>query len=288
MPRITWIKVACLAALFCACTVTPVLHSADAFAQDAATNSTDPPPEDTPTGHDFGDNDPGVYLCMGDSITHGHGIPNYSETYPARLQAMLGQTVINEGQDGARSSYGVRMIGTLLNRYKPGYVLIMFGANDITERSSEEITANLMFMAGQAQVRKTIPIVATVTPVAGRYIGRKSAIIRLNEYLKEHAAARGILVADVATAFNWEDGYLQPDGLHPNSAGMELIAQTFFEKIQESKNNDSGGGGGGGGCTVHPNAGFGFEWLVVCAGIMIMYVRSRIRRSYHQPERSCA
>ena len=42
-------------------------------------------------GHDFGDNDPNLYVAFGDSITEGYGLDNYYECYPVRLAGMLGK-----------------------------------------------------------------------------------------------------------------------------------------------------------------------------------------------------
>jgi lysophospholipase L1-like esterase len=228
--------------------------------------------------HDFGDNDPNVYLCMGDSITRGYGLENYAETYPARLQVLLEKTVINEGQDGARSGYGVSMINRFLARYKPGYVLIMFGANDILERPTDEIADNLFFMVEQARAQKTIPILATVTPVSGSRIGRQSRIDNLNNTLRVRASEQEVLLADVAAVFDPKDAYLLVDGLHPNSAGAELIANTYYEKILESQKKDDAGGGGG--CALHSSGQGSFDWLLVIVGIAVIFFFGRRYRQH--------
>lgn len=229
----------------------------------------EPPPE-----HDFGDNDPNVILAMGDSITAGIPFVAPGETYPALLQAMLGRTVVNAGLGGARSRYGVDTVDRLLRRYKPGYVLIMFGANDVLERSAVEITNNLLIIASKAKENKSIPILATVTPTYGPRIARKPWILGLNETLLTRAAEHDYLVADVATDFGWDGQYLLPDGLHPNSAGMEIIAQSFYEKILEAENEVEAGGGGGG-CTVTGTDRFSADWVLVFSALLILCLHGR-------------
>lgn len=227
--------------------------------------------------HDYGDNSPDVVLCMGDSITQGYGV-SASDNYPAKLQGMLGRTVINEGLGGARSTYGVKMIRTYLARYKPGYVLIMFGANDVTERPEGAIVENIRYMVHRAKENKTVPIVATLTPVSGSRIGKKSAILRVNDGIRTMAMEESIPLADVDTAFNWDASYLMPDGLHPTSEGLELIAKTFHDTIVAFE-DQGGGGGGGGGCTV--DAGRADEWgdfLLLLVAMMCMYLTPRLRR----------
>jgi lysophospholipase L1-like esterase len=224
--------------------------------------------------HDFGDNNPDVFLCMGDSITQGYGV-NSAESYPAILQSMLGRTVINEGLGGARSTYGVRMINTYLNRYKPGYVLLMFGTNDIGESFEDEILENLRQMLNQAKENKTVPILATLTPVSGSRIGKKSTIIRVNDSIRSLTSQEAIPLADVATAFNWNDGYLMSDGLHPTAEGYDIIAKTFYDAIMEFEHQ---GGGGGGGCSLSGGTNTGGEWLLILMALFGIYAVPRTVR----------
>ncbi len=205
--------------------------------------------------HDFGDNDPNVLVAVGDSITVGVPFVAPDKTYPAQLQAMLGRTVINAGEGGARSYHGVQAIDTTLRRYKPGYVLIMYGANDVMERSVDDIVGSLLKIARIAKENKAIPILSTVTPVDGPKIARKSRIIWLNENILARATESGYLVADVAEELGWDGRYLLDDGLHPSSAGMTVIAKTFHEKILEAE------GGRGGGCVMRPDADFNADLL---------------------------
>ncbi len=233
------------------------------------------------SAHDFGDNDPNVILALGDSITRGTPYVASDKTYPAQLQAMLGRTVINAGVGGARSRDGVARINDLLQRYKPGYVLIMYGANDVMVRSPEEITNNLLTIAHAATETKTIAILATVTPVDGPRIGRKNFILNLNDVIKARAAESGYPVADVATAFGWEGQYLHSDGLHPNSAGLGVVAQEFYQKILEIENQNNSGGGGGGGCTIAAHDRLTGDWLILVTALSALFLLGRRGRNTH-------
>ncbi len=224
-----------------------------------------------PPEHDFGDNNPDVFLCMGDSITSGFNVSG-SDTYPAKLQSLLGRTVINEGLGGARSSYGVRMIRTYLNRYKPGYVLILFGVNDIGEEHLSTILNNLRTMVWDSKNNKSLPIIATLTPVFGSRAWKASFILSLNEEIRKMAKEEEILLADLEVAFNWDENYF-PDGLHQNSAGNEIIANTFFEVIKSFEDAGSTGGGGGG-CAMQPHAPLRVDLLLlILACLVIIGVR---------------
>ncbi len=253
----------------------PSLASADVQLPKSNFQQPVPPPV-----HDFGDNDPNVIVALGDSITAGYPFVTWEETYPAQLQALIGRTVINGGSGGARAYDGVRVTDYFLRRFKPGYVLIMYGANDVMERSPQEITNDLLTIAWKTTENKSIPIMSTVTPVSGPKIGRKNFILNLNEIIKARAAEFGYPVADVAADFGWEGQYLLPDGLHPNSAGFGVIAQSFYEKILEIENQNNGGGGGGG-CTIVAHDRPTGDWLIVLAGLFALFLLGRRGRNTH-------
>ena len=179
--------------------------------------------------HDFGDNDPNIYIAMGDSITSGYGLDSPSEAYPTLLSGMLGKPVYNDGVDGTFSSYGASQVTSVLNTYKPGYLLILSGVNDLIHSYSvDSIVDNLRFIIQTAKNNKTIPVIATLTPVFDSHSFIEGNIIELNTRIRKLAAEENIHVADLENTFKWDPAYLNSDGLHPNSQGHELIAWTFY------------------------------------------------------------
>lgn len=183
-------------------------------------------------GHDFGSNNPRICLAMGDSITHG-GVTNY----PAMLSKMLRMWVVNRGLSGAHSTDGVRDVNRYLTIHKPGYLLILYGANDVLHsRPCEAYIENLRFMIRAAKQNKTIPVLATMTPmikVHKLYSGQVSAY---NVKVRELAQAESVALCDLEMHFmaagaTW-GALLQADGLHSDEKGMRLIAQTFYDRIR--------------------------------------------------------
>ena len=183
-------------------------------------------------GHDFGSNNPRICVAMGDSITHG-GATNY----PAMLSRMLRKWVINRGVSGDHSIDGMRNVQRLLATHKPGYLLILYGANDVLHaRSCDAYIENLRFMIRAAKQNKTIPVLATMTPmikVHKLYSGQVSAY---NVRVRELARAESVALCDLEMHFmaagaTW-GALLQADGLHPDEKGMRLIAQTFYDRLQ--------------------------------------------------------
>lgn len=187
--------------------------------------------EDDDSDHDFGNNNPDLYVAMGDSITSGLGYSS-EEPYPAKLSAMLGKTVINNGHGGDTSSDGRSDVNSVLTSYKPGYLLILYGANDIIYGyDTDHIIANLRAIIQAAKENKTIPVVATLTPAFGSHSYMADAITELNSQIRQMAAEEGVVVADLYSAFGGNSDYMLSDGLHPNDEGAELIAATFYHVL---------------------------------------------------------
>jgi lysophospholipase L1-like esterase len=176
-------------------------------------------------GHDFGANDPNLYVAMGDSIT--------AAGYPAHLSGMLGATVINGGTPGAWSDSGAGAVHSALSRYKPGFLLILYGANDTIHEANQDGTINnLRAMIQAAKANQTIPIIGTLTPMIRVHEGWAGRARELSKKIRAMASSEGCRVADLEKAFGHNDSLLQDDGLHPTDAGSQVIAKTFLGRIR--------------------------------------------------------
>ncbi|MBU4198694.1 MAG: SGNH/GDSL hydrolase family protein [Verrucomicrobia bacterium] len=175
---------------------------------------------------DFGANNKNVCLALGDSITAGN-------SYIPKLAGMLQKTIVNEAIPGSETSVGVDLVHPGLDSTHPGFLIILYGINDLIMGYSESgAIANLRYMVQAAKDNKTAPIIATLTPVTGDYIGLVSGIQRLNAAIRQMAAEEGVTLVDLEEALNWDPAYLLPDGLHPNAAGNDVIAATFYDAMK--------------------------------------------------------
>jgi len=174
-----------------------------------------------------GGNASDVYLAVGDSITTGNG--GASAPYPAILAGRINRRVVNEGRGGETTGMGLSRVDTLLEAYRPQYLLIFYGTNDLLFNSPAElIIADLRSIIGKAKARDTVPVIATLLPPAGSYAGRTSTVQAFNQMIRQMAAEENVRVADMERAFPSDPAaFLQADGLHPNDAGNELIAEVF-------------------------------------------------------------
>ena len=177
------------------------------------------------SGHDFGQNDPNLYVAMGDSITAGG--------WPGILSAKLGSPVVNRGTPGAQSSRGAAEVSGTLSRYRPGYLLILYGANDAIHQLDPAGTeANLRAMIGAAQANNTIPIIGTVTPMYGDHSQFTASVDELNRHIRSVASATGTRVADLHKGFGGNMSLISADGLHPTPAGQDRIASIFYGRVK--------------------------------------------------------
>ncbi len=184
-------------------------------------------------GHDFGPNDANLYVAMGDSITSGYGLESVAEAYPTKLSGMLGRVVVNHGVQGSQTSYGVDHVYTVLGTYKPGYLLILYGVNDlIMGRGADSALSNLRLMLNAAKANQVIPVIATLTPVFGSHVFIETEVATLNASIRLMAAEENVHVVDLERTFNWNSYYMSSDGLHPNSQGHDLMAASFYDVLK--------------------------------------------------------
>ena len=181
-------------------------------------------------GGDFGDNDKNLVACVGDSITQGYAC--IGPSYPSRLAAYSGKTVKNYGVGGTTSDYGASIIGTVLAR-KPGYVCVLYGANDcIRGYSLADAAENIRRIIRACKANKSKVLVGTPTPMNGTHSVFNPAVQALVPAIKAVCKEEGVTCIDLNAAFGDGVGYLNPeDGLHMTDAGSDLIAKKFNSKM---------------------------------------------------------
>jgi lysophospholipase L1-like esterase len=186
-----------------------------------------------------------VIVAFGNSITKGVGdrrYPSSASGYPFRLEELLkisfpSAIVVNRGVAGEKTSEGVRRLPSVLLRDAPDYVLILEGVNDIPLNSLESIVRNLDTMVRQVKDSGAIPLIASLTPTTGSRDFKNAGIDGLNPMIQSLAAGEGIVFVDLNAAFLATEDFtmlLVDDGLHPNSAGYQLMAETWDEGLQRT------------------------------------------------------
>jgi lysophospholipase L1-like esterase len=179
---------------------------------------------------DIGDNNPSLYVALGDSTTDGNnggGAP-----YPPRLAAITGKTVNNMAAQNEYSSGGASKVGAVLASQKPAAVLFQLGAVDlINGHSVDSIIGNLRSIIQQCKANKTIPVVATLQPMIGPHSRWSRVTKDLNNQIRSLASSEGARLADVEAKFGDGTNLILDDGLHPNEEGNQVMAQAFADAL---------------------------------------------------------
>jgi lysophospholipase L1-like esterase len=195
--------------------------------------------ESTPRTH--------VYLAFGDSLTDGDGSSDgcgYRLRLESRLKARFGQaSVIGAGATGTDSHRGARRIGKALDAYRPAGTLILYGTNDWDDREDRSrMTLNsLSRIVESVKHAGSRPYLATLIPTHLGGDARASAernrwVARVNDGIRALARAEAAVLVDLEAAFAERPDHeaLYADGLHPNDAGYEVMAEAFFAAIVQA------------------------------------------------------
>ena len=188
---------------------------------------------------------------VGDSITSGYpyywpiegnGCTPPCGGYQPKLQSLLlaaGKDVLvrNYGVRGASTADGVARIDALLDSSSPQFVLILEGTNDLFTSSKDTVVKNIAYMVDATLARGEVPVLGTLLPdirKAEAYLSKP--IVETNTLLRQLARDRNIALADHYNALigNWPK--LTYEGLHPNLAGYEVMARTWFTPVNDKIN----------------------------------------------------
>ncbi len=187
-------------------------------------------------------NDPSNKLtrvaCLGDSITNITG-------YPEQLQSLLGNgsAVGNFGVNGAtvnlnsNNPYYYDLTYRDARNFLPTTVIIMLGTNDARIDNYQKInnfTANYERLLNRTQRWNSTQQIFLVIPPP---IFNNTLDLNSTSYvngviprIRQIASDLGLPLIDVYTPLIDHPEYF-PDGVHPNSQGAQIIANTIYQAI---------------------------------------------------------
>jgi lysophospholipase L1-like esterase len=170
--------------------------------------------------------------------------------YPRALQSMLASryvtqsfTVANEGNSGELVADGKTRLTQSLNANLPEVLLLQEGANDMTggHPPIEAIVNDFRAMIRDARGRGVRVFLGTLLPQregacrAYDYCDGVNDVVTLNARLRTLAASEGAVLVDLHQGFEGQTGTLLGlDGLHPNEAGYQKMADLFFSAVTEA------------------------------------------------------
>lgn len=172
-----------------------------------------------------------VIVTFGDSLTAGVA----GRSYPDDLQDLLDQNgyryrVDNQGVSGDTTTDGLARIDNVLAVH-PALVILEFGGNDGLRGIPVEATKkNLDEMIARIK-QASIPLVLlgiTLPPNYGPDYVKPFTAMFPELAKKYHLKFMPFLLIDV---YQHPD-MMQPDGIHPNGKGNEVVARGVFELIR--------------------------------------------------------
>ena len=180
-------------------------------------------------------NDLNVVAAFGDSVTQGSECS--CVPYPARLSGLTGKIVYNSGIGGSTARSNVGRTQDAINKYHPAFMFILYGVNDIIHGADAGSTAGAVNqMVLICKQNNVVPVLMTYPrPILGHNLFA-GGTIALNRNIRAIAKAEGIKCVDLEKEFSagpdplyaeWpttDPALMQPDGLHPNDAGTQIIA----------------------------------------------------------------
>jgi acyl-CoA thioesterase-1 len=176
-----------------------------------------------------------LVVFLGDSLTAGLGLDE-DQAYPARVGKELARRglpvrVINAGVSGDTSAGGLERLGWLLAQH-PDLLVVELGANDgLRGQPLAGIEANLRAIVERARAAGVGRIVLAGMKIPPNYgpeyaSGFEAIFPRVAK--EERVTLIPFLLEGVAARPDLN----QPDGLHPNAAGDEIVAKTVADTLE--------------------------------------------------------
>lgn len=180
--------------------------------------------------------EPGIILCLGDSLTAGHGLDK-SQAYPALLQQKVDRAgwnfqVINAGLSGETTAGGLRRVDWFLKR-KIDVLILALGGNDALRGISPNTTENNLdeiLTRGKSKYPNIRIIVAgmLVPPNWGTdYFTKFRAIF--SKLAKKHKAQ---LIPFLLEGVGGHPELNFPDGIHPTAEGHQIVAENVWKALR--------------------------------------------------------
>lgn len=171
--------------------------------------------------------DEATILAFGDSLTYGSGATT-EQSYPARLQALIGRKVINAGIPGETTDAGLQRLPVTLRQADPDLVILCLGGNDMLRRQDRgRMKDNLAAMIGLIRERG-VPVILLGVPEP-KLIGlsTEQTYLRLAEQfgLALEAEALPEILGDAAR---------RADQIHPNAQGYADLASAVADLLRRS------------------------------------------------------
>jgi acyl-CoA thioesterase-1 len=182
-------------------------------------------------------------VVVGDSLSSGYGIAagqSWVAMLEDRLQAEgYGYQVVNASIAGDTSAGGLARLPRLLELHDPTLVVIELGGNDgLRGQPVAALRANLtkMIELSRASGAQVLLAGMQIPPNYGTTYTQALAAVYPELAEQFDATLIEFLLADVAL----QRELMQPDGIHPNAAGQEIVFANVWRVLGPMLTRDAG------------------------------------------------
>jgi acyl-CoA thioesterase-1 len=180
--------------------------------------------------------EPSTIVFFGDSLTEGYGVQP-EEAYPALIQEKIAEAglpfeVVNAGLSGETTAAGLRRVSWILKRKIDVFVLALGGNDGMRGIPIEETEANLNAMI--ETVKRTQPQARVILfgieapPNMGEAFCSSFRAIFPRVAQAHHLPFLPFYIEGVGGVAEFN----QPDGIHPNVRGHEVVADYVWEFLR--------------------------------------------------------
>ncbi len=193
----------------------------------------------SPAPHSIGHENYPVIVTFGDSLTQGVA----GRSYPDYLQDLIDKNgyryrIDNQGVSGDTSSDGLARIDNVIAVH-PALVILEFGGNDglrgVPIESTRKHLEEMITRLKQAKIPVVLAGITLPPNYGPDYVKPFTAMF------PELARKYQIKLLPFLLVHVYQNpGMMQPDGIHPNGAGNEVIAKDIFDLIRPLLIRDRG------------------------------------------------
>ncbi len=175
-------------------------------------------------------------LLLGDSLSAAYGIPRES-SWPELLRQRLAAEdsaveLVNASISGETTAGGLSRLPALLEKHRPGLLLLELGANDgLRGLSLKQMQANLTAMADAAQAQGAQTLLFAMR-IPSNYGPRYSEAFHQSfvdlAQARDDVHLQPFFLASIAL----DDGAFLDDGIHPSAAAQPALLETVWPQLQ--------------------------------------------------------
>ncbi len=177
----------------------------------------------------------GTVLIVGDSLSAGYGLAGDSSWVSLLNKRLVDEwpdvSLVNASISGETTAGGKQRIHALLERHRPGVVVVELGANDGLRGIHIPLIRDNLAAIVDACLKsgaKALVIGMRVPPNYGREYAEK-----FHAMFKEVSNRRDVsLVPFLLDGFADDREMFQEDGIHPAIAAQPLIMDTVYEQLR--------------------------------------------------------